>query len=249
VQFDEADRLFEMGFAAQLTEILHALPSSRQTLMFSATLPKTLVEFARGGLQDPALIRLDAESKISSDLQSIFFTVKSAEKDGALLHILQDIIKIPVGPTTASAQIKSSDPNSRKRKRGNRGDATGTPTKHSTIIFTATKHHVEYLTAMLKAVGFAVSHAYGSLDQTARRQQVDRFRHGFSHILVVTDVAARGIDMPVLANVVNFDVSFSDRYHISNRYWILTASVPPAAKDLHPSSRAYCPRWQQRVEL
>ena len=50
VVFDEADRLFEMGFAAQLTEILHALPASRQTLLFSATLPKSLVEFARAGL-------------------------------------------------------------------------------------------------------------------------------------------------------------------------------------------------------
>lgn len=88
VVFDEADRLFEMGFAAQLTEILHALPQSRQTLLFSATLPKSLVEFARAGLQEPNLVRLDAESKISPDLQSAFFTMKSAEKEGALLHIL-----------------------------------------------------------------------------------------------------------------------------------------------------------------
>ena len=86
--FDEADRLFEMGFAAQLTEILHALPQSRQTLLFSATLPKSLVEFARAGLQEPNLVRLDAESKISPDLQSAFFTMKSAEKEGALLHVL-----------------------------------------------------------------------------------------------------------------------------------------------------------------
>jgi ATP-dependent RNA helicase DDX54/DBP10 len=68
VVFDEADRLFEMGFAAQLTEILHALPTSRQTLLFSATLPKSLVEFARAGLQEPSLVRLDAESKVSPDL-------------------------------------------------------------------------------------------------------------------------------------------------------------------------------------
>ena len=88
VVFDEADRLFEMGFAAQLTEIIHALPQSRQTLLFSATLPKSLVEFARAGLQEPNLVRLDAESKISPDLQSAFFTMKSAEKEGALMHIL-----------------------------------------------------------------------------------------------------------------------------------------------------------------
>jgi ATP-dependent RNA helicase DDX54/DBP10 len=82
-----------MGFAAQLTEILYSLPSSRQTLLFSATLPASLVEFARAGLQDPSLVRLDAESKISPDLQSAFFSVKGAEKEGALLHILQDLIK------------------------------------------------------------------------------------------------------------------------------------------------------------
>ena len=64
VVFDEADRLFELGFEAQLREILHALPQSRQTLLFSATLPKSLVEFARAGLQEPSLVRLDAESKI-----------------------------------------------------------------------------------------------------------------------------------------------------------------------------------------
>lgn len=79
--FDEADRLFEQGFGAVLNEILHALPSSRQNLLFSATLPKSLVEFARAGLQEPTLVRLDAESKISPDLSSAFFTVKSAEKD------------------------------------------------------------------------------------------------------------------------------------------------------------------------
>src|SRR4051794_10224274 len=89
VVFDEADRLFEMGFAAQLTEILHALPPSRQTLLFSATLPKSLVEFARAGLQEPVLVRLDADSKISPDLQSAFFSLKSSEKEGALLHLLQ----------------------------------------------------------------------------------------------------------------------------------------------------------------
>ena len=88
VVFDEADHLFELGFAVQLTEILYALPQSRQTLLFSATLPASLIEFARAGLQEPNLVRLDAESKISPDLQSAFFTTKSAEKEGALMQIL-----------------------------------------------------------------------------------------------------------------------------------------------------------------
>lgn len=58
-----------MGFAEQLREIIHKLPESRQTILFSATLPKTLVDFARAGLNDAALIRLDLDTKISKDLQ------------------------------------------------------------------------------------------------------------------------------------------------------------------------------------
>ena len=79
------------------------------------------------------------------------------------------------------------------------------PTEHSTIVFAATKHHVDYLSALLRQSGFAVSHAYGSLDQTARKMQVQDFRTGMTNILVVTDVAARGIDIPILANVINYD--------------------------------------------
>ena len=208
VVFDEADRLFEMGFAAQLAEILHALPSSRQTLLFSATLPKSLVEFARAGLQEPNLVRLDSESKISPDLESAFFTVKTAEKEGALLHILSDMIKIPAGQTEASRRLKEdASKTSKKRKRGDVDGVkpTESPTEHSTIVFCSTKHHVEYLATLLRHSGFAVSHAYGSLDQTARKMQVQDFRSGLTNILVVTDVAARGIDIPVLANVINYD--------------------------------------------
>jgi len=193
-----------MGFAAQLTEILHALPSSRQTLLLSATLPKSLVEFARAGLQEPSLVRLDAESKISPDLESAFFSVKSAEKEGALLLILHDLIKMPTGPTEAARNV--TDIAGKKRKRGvDNSSSKQKPTEHSTIIFTATKHHVDYLATLLRLSGFAVSHAYGSLDQTARKMQVEDFRTGMTNILVVTDVAARGIDIPVLANVINYD--------------------------------------------
>lgn len=212
VVFDEADRLFEMGFATQLTEIMHGLPANRQTLLFSATLPKSLVEFARAGLQEPKLIRLDTESKISPDLQNAFFTVKSAEKEGALLHILHEVIKIPTGPTEAAQKLKEEEANSKKnpkkRKRSEMEKAINTtesPTKHSTIIFAATKHHVDYLYSLLREAGFAVSYAYGSLDQTARKIQVQNFRSGITNILVVTDVAARGIDIPILANVINYD--------------------------------------------
>jgi ATP-dependent RNA helicase DDX54/DBP10 len=208
VVFDEADRLFEMGFAAQLAEIMHSLPANRQTLLFSATLPKLLVEFARAGLQDPKLIRLDAESKIAAELQSAFFTVKRAEKEGALLHILQDVIRIPVGLTEGARKAKEEKVHGNKKRKRGAAEASSnadTPSPYSTVVFAATKHHVEYVASLLKALGYATSYVYGSLDQTARKMQVEDFRAGLTNIMVVTDVAARGLDIPVLANVINYD--------------------------------------------
>jgi ATP-dependent RNA helicase DDX54/DBP10 len=160
IVFDEADRLFEMGFAAQLSEILHALPASRQTLLFSATLPKSLVEFARAGLQEPKLIRLDAESKISPDLKSAYFTIKSGDRDGALLHLLDNVIKVPVGETDAAKKAKedaAKAANNKKRKRSD-GFVKDVPVAESTIIFAATKHRVEYLANLLRGAGYAVSY-------------------------------------------------------------------------------------------
>lgn len=74
--FDEADRLFEMGFAEQLKAILTKMSQSRQTLLFSATLPAALAEFARAGLKDPEFVRLDADNKLSADLSLAFFNVR-----------------------------------------------------------------------------------------------------------------------------------------------------------------------------
>ena len=196
VVFDEADRLFEMGFETALTEIIHRLPATRQTLLFSATLPKSLVEFAKAGLQTPKLVRLDAEGKIGSDLKMSFFSVKQAEKDACLLILLRDVIGVPMG---------SNQPEGVPEGKGKKKAISQYAAPHQTLIFVATKHHVEYLTVLLTTAGYSISQIYGTLDQTARSIQMDRFRRGMTNVLVVTDVAARGIDIPVLENVVNYD--------------------------------------------
>ncbi|KAI1423294.1 ATP-dependent RNA helicase DBP10 [Xylaria sp. FL1777] len=213
VVFDEADRLFEMGFAAQLQEILHSLPPTRQTLLFSATLPSSVTEFVRAGCQDPTLVRLDADTKISPDLEAAVFSVKGDEKLGTLLHILHDIIKIPTGLPEGVTDL-SENP-SKKRKRGpDTSYDKQKPSPHATIVFTSTSHHVEFLQTMLTQAGFAVSYVYGSLDQTARKTQVDNFRRGRSNILVVTDVAARGIDIPLLSNAINYSFPATPKLYI-----------------------------------
>lgn len=169
--FDEADRLFEMGFADQLREIMSAMPPSRQTLLFSATMPRLLAEFARAGLRDPELVRLDADSKLSPDLGLAFFTVRQDDKPAALLFLLREVVQ------------------------------PGQPT----IVFTATRHHVDFIAGLLKREGMSVASVHGNMDQSARKINIAKFRAGKADVLVVTDVAARGIDIPLLDNVINYD--------------------------------------------
>lgn len=92
VVFDEADRLFEMGFAEQLRELLTRMPDHRQTLLFSATMPKQLAEFARAGLRDPQVVRLDVETKISENLKLAFLNCRTDEKHAALTWLLQEFL-------------------------------------------------------------------------------------------------------------------------------------------------------------
>ncbi|MCL4121698.1 UNVERIFIED_CONTAM: hypothetical protein GTU68_062619 [Idotea baltica] len=171
VVFDEADRLFEMGFKDQLDDILSRLSSLRQTLLFSATLPKMLVEFARAGLTDPTLIRLDVDTKISENLKLGFFRVSNEHKLPLLIHLLKNVVDLS-GPTA---------------------------------IFVPTKHHVEYLHQMLSGAGLDSTYVYSSLDPSARKINIAKFRTKRTKILVVTDVAARGLDIPLLDNVLNFN--------------------------------------------
>ena len=210
VVFDEADRLFELGFSTALEEILNRLPTARQTLLFSATLPKSLVDFAKAGLKNPKLVRLDAESKISADLRMAFFTVRQAEKDACLLTLLRDVIKVPLAAETKQdGSLAGETP---KKGKGKAAPLVMAP--HQTLIFTATKHHVSYLLTLLTTAGYSISYIYGTLDQTARTLEMDRFRRGVSNILVVTDVAARGIDIPILENVVNYDFPMGSRVFV-----------------------------------
>lgn len=239
VCFDEADRLFEMGFQEQLNELLASLPQQRQTLLFSATLPNSLVEFAKAGLTNPVLVRLDAEQKISENLQLNFFSTKNEEREATLFYILQEVIQIPLATEEQIKKLNSminnashseSDSDDENDKRGkNRNDksqkkkkkfvrrlpsANELPSEKATIIFVPTKHHVEYITQLLKDAGYLVSYIYGSLDQHARKSQLMNFRLGLTSILVVTDVAARGVDIPLLPYVINYSLPSSSKIFV-----------------------------------
>ncbi len=176
VVWDEADRLVEdPSMGEQLKDIMARCPSSRQTALFSATMPQALADYARIGLNDPTVIKLDAESKLSPDLKTVFLSIKTEARDAHLINILLQHCcsnkgKIPL-----------------------------------TVVFAATKHHVEYLQELLKSLDLPVTYIYGSLDQSARESAIEMFRSGRKRILIVTDVASRGIDVPLLDVVINYD--------------------------------------------
>ncbi|XP_046496634.1 ATP-dependent RNA helicase DDX54 [Equus quagga] len=170
VVFDEADRLFEMGFAEQLQEIIGRLPGGHQTVLFSATLPKLLVEFAQAGLTEPVLIRLDVDAKLNEQLKTSFLLVREDAKAAVLLHLLRTAVR----------------------------------PQDQTVVFVATKHHAEYLSELLTTQRVSCAHIYSALDQTARKINLAKFTHGKCSALIVTDLAARGLDIPLLDNVINY---------------------------------------------
>ena len=239
--FDEADRLFEMGFSEQLNELLASLPMQRQSLLFSATLPGSLVEFAKAGLVNPVLVRLDTETKISENLETLFVSIKNDEREANLLYLIQEVIKLNIATSEEivkySKVMKRSDDDydaDLDERAKNKGKITNPlsfrkkkealdlrvakanelPSEKATIIFVPTKHHVEYISQLLRDCGYLISYIYGSLDQFARRQQLFNFRCGLTSLLVVTDVAARGIDIPILSNVINYSLPASSKIFV-----------------------------------
>jgi len=241
---DEGDRLMEMGFLAQVREICAKMPSpeSRQTMLFSATMPKSLVEFTRSGTilgDDPAIVRLEKEVNVSEELRLGFITCRSEEKDAALLHLVKDICS-----TIPSTQNASNTPGE--------GAASHVTKKRKNVspmglilIFAATRHHVEYLTTLLRLHNIRATQIYGAMDHEARQVALSSFRRGITPVLEVTDVAARGIDVPLIDVVIHhsFPASAKLFVHRSGRAaragrlgWALSLVDPeemPYMIDLH----------------
>jgi ATP-dependent RNA helicase DDX54/DBP10 len=211
--FDEADRLLEMGFQTEIEAIVRETPSSRQTLLFSATLPKVLAEFTKIGLRNPEMIRLDADSQLSELLYVSHLTVRSFEKTPALLILLNHLLRRDIaasnpnnqkdessaeagGDSKNGSSSSSSEEKSSKKPNNN---------KKQCIIFVASRHHVEYLSEVLTLHKYEVASIYGQMDASARKISLAKFEKKKSEILLVTDVAARGIDIPQLDYVINYD--------------------------------------------
>ncbi|VDP20091.1 unnamed protein product [Onchocerca flexuosa] len=151
-------------------EVLKRLPENRQSLLFSATLPKSIIAFSKAGLSDPVLVRLDLAEKISDKLSMVFLYCRTDDKLAAFLHLAREVV-------AANEQ---------------------------TVVFCATMKHVEYLAAVAEKAGIDCVVLYSQLDSVARNINIQKFRKKECSLLIVTDIAARGVDIPLLDVAINY---------------------------------------------
>ncbi len=167
---DEADQMLDLGFIHALRKIAPRLGTPRQTMLFSATMPKQMEEISRAYLTNPRRVQVAPPGKAADKVtQSVHFLDKT-EKPARLREILSRDI-----------------------------DAL-------TLVFARTKHGAEKLMKGLVADGFNAASIHGNKSQGQRDRAIKAFRSGEITTLVATDVAARGIDIPGVAYVINYDL-------------------------------------------
>ncbi len=167
---DEADQMLDLGFIHALRKIAPALGTPRQTMLFSATMPKQMEELSRAYLNNPKRVQVSPPGKAADKItQSVHFLDKTRKGDKL-------------------REILSAD-----------RDAL-------TLVFGRTKHGCEKLMKGLVADGYNAASIHGNKSQGQRDRAIKAFRDGTTTILVATDVAARGIDIPGVAYVINHDL-------------------------------------------
>src|SRR5580704_5979358 len=169
---DEADRMFDLGFIADIRFILRRLPKPehRQSMLFSATLSHRVLELAYEHMNNPELVRIEPD-KVTIDRvrQSIYFP-SMEEKVPLLIGLLRE--------TEA----------------------------HRTMVFVNTRRMAEKLEAALRANDFHAQALSGDVPQNKRLQFLRQFHEGELAVLIATDVASRGLHIPDVSHIFNFDL-------------------------------------------
>ncbi len=167
---DEADQMLDIGFIHALRRIAQKLNRDRQTMMFSATMPKSMAELSRQYLDNPVRVEVSPPGKVADKVaHSVHFVAKDHKQD-LLIELLD----------------------------AHRDDLA--------LVFSRTKHGAERLMKQLDRAGFAATSIHGNKSQGQRDRAIAAFKAGTVRVLVATDVAARGIDIPGVGYVYNFDL-------------------------------------------
>ncbi len=166
---DETDRMLDMGFSIQIENIMKYMPAKRQTLLFSATLPKDIVQIAEKYLNDPVRVAVNATSAPAANIKQDTLRISEADKYPNLISQLYE-------------------------RQG------------SVIVFVKTKYGTEKMAAKLSKEGHSADAIHGDLRQSKRDRVISAFRNKKYRILVATDVAARGLDIPHIEHVINYDL-------------------------------------------
>ncbi|MEL7278287.1 MAG: DEAD/DEAH box helicase, partial [Pseudomonadota bacterium] len=167
---DEADQMLDMGFIPALRKIAALLPEARQTLLFSATMPKQMAELSATYLTDPVRIEVSPVGRAADKIaQTVHFVDQKAKTT-----LLKDLLA---------------------EHRAERA-----------LVFCRTKHGAERLMKQLVAADFAAASIHGNKSQGQRDRALKSFKAGKTTVLVATDVAARGIDVPGVRFVYNYEL-------------------------------------------
>ncbi len=169
VVLDETDRMLDMGFSIQIDEIMKHMPAQRQTLLFSATLPKNITAMAQRYLKDPVRISVGSTTTPVDRIKQDLMYVSEDEKYPHL-----------------SVELEARD--------------------GSVVIFGKTKRGVEKLAKRLAQDNHMAVALHGDLNQRKRAMVIRDFRNRKQRILVATDIAARGLDIPHIEHVINYDL-------------------------------------------
>ncbi|MBA2667978.1 MAG: DEAD/DEAH box helicase [Trueperaceae bacterium] len=167
---DEADHMFDMGFLPDIRKLLAQLPTARQSLLFSATMPHDVRYLVDETLRDPVTVRVTTGTAPVETVDHVLYPVEAHLKTDLLDALLRD------------------------------WDA------RRVLVFTRTKHRAKRLAEQLDRRGFFTANIQGNLSQRKRQDALEGFRRGDVHVLVATDIAARGIDVSMVSHVVNYDV-------------------------------------------
>ena len=167
---DEADQMLDMGFIHALRRIVRYLPEKRQTLLFSATMPKLMEEIAQSYLRDPCKVAVNPPGQVADKIDQAVHFVTQGDK-AKLLESYLDTHKDELA-----------------------------------LVFARTKHGAEKLMKLLATWGFAAASIHGNKSQGQRDRALAAFKTGEIRVLVATDVAARGLDIPQVRHVYNYDL-------------------------------------------